>query len=1677
MFKQKINLLLLGLLWIANWGYAQNNNGIGASPASTPSAAAAGKYNDAPVSMHTGTVSASIPIYTIGNAGGLSASVGLGYHAGGVRVADISTSVGMGWTLNAGGSITRTVRNAPDEGIMRNAAGRGKGWYQTTPTAIAAAFATTGAHSGEDQQKMTNGEWDTEPDVFQYNLPGYSGKFYFKHNANGTPIVVFLNATQDIKIEPNYKPSNSDCGSFDSWIITTPDGIRYHFGSANLPELTGADPAVDLSFSFVYGSGFAGNTYVSSWNLTKIESPDLQHHIDFLYIRETYRYVNRGGDHTTGNYTTDADREVHTQVWGARLKEIKSDVEKIEFLTGTVDRKDLDLLAPTGIFNYFSNIAQNQAKPLSNIKVSTIVGSQQIRRFELEQGYLRSAFTGYPNDYSVDNATQTDIYRLYLRRVREFGEQNTVATQKVHELNYIGVPVSTAEFVDVALPRRKSAATDIWGFYNGKDDNKYLTAICDIYDQSQLDYGTAPRQFKNASYGDIGNKFLSEVQILENSFGTGNINDFIYKMKRSIWGVTLRGHSETDVFINLASDKTPSATHMAIGTLDKITYPMGGITQYEYEPHQYRAKTAELKFVHPLKEATTSQSQKVFSSIFGGQTTPLPVNPDVHQIALRIQNAYIDVPNNKISRLKYALYLENQNPTNALVQTMEFRVRIKKNGNVLAGEKIFLVNESRKLLVVEDFIPNLWNLPIDLTGDGNPFTNLEIQIYANNAGGQNLCKVRFSMFYETLGVKEEDKIAGGLRIKNVKTLENPNATPIVTHYDYKTTDGVSSGVLPVMPRVIYNLSYGAHTGTNLYNTIVQQGAVPTYMFSFVWEVKEGSLFGAGSNNQTGAIGYKEVKVWKTGLGHSRYYYFIQQPMESQPSAYPEVPEYSISGKTGMLLREEHFNQNNQMVSQTTFDYIESMPNAPFFGTNFIEGYNFTKPMHARIAKYRIDLGYRVYLNSKTETVDGVSTTTDYSYDPQWRHHLPITTRVKNSDGNVYKSRTYYAAARDEDTVTPEELISGRYAQELALAAYWVSKRMLHLPLKTEAYVNNTLKVAAKTNFSSTTFGGLKRPISIETFQNGVWTTEMTMAYNPDGLPISTTAKGFTEAQIFVWNANRTLQSKTFGGFTTSYKYDDRKRITQVTNPNGQKAKFYYDEFGRTVKTEGAFDINDVPNIIKTVNYQYRNANNPESFVETSIWTSDLSDINSSGVIKSKQWIDGLGRAKGSIGENYTPDQKHLKSYLTYDLLGRVDKMFEPFESQSTNFEAAPANTPYVTNDYEASPLGRTLRHHNADQTQVSVAYASNAANEVKIYQLSSGNITGGGTFYGANLLYKTISTDENGHQSAAFTDKIGRTIMTRRYGVGETLDTYVLYDEFGNVTAVIPPLNDNEEANKVSYFYRYDQRNRLRAKKIPSAEWQYFYYNQRDMLALTQDGNMAQESQQKHLYMQYDALGRPTQTGFVFVANPTNEVDNNNRAIDPDFLLSEVTYRIDKTYIDKTKVRVLEVLNGVQWIETQNHYDDFGRLVSANGNNHLSNDPTAEIVSFTPKFYGAAVNASRSHRAFNHIDINQTPTFDHMLRLKTMSHETTIDGNSLGNRTISENVYNYKNQLTEQRLGYHASTGKWLQNVDFTYNVRGWLTAINPFQNSGPIQQCNQQLLKLEANGEESGGGSGGNCT
>jgi small nuclear ribonucleoprotein (snRNP)-like protein len=120
-------IFLLFSLLLAKGALAQlgvNSPTFGRNPSNfvpaSPEVASFQRYGDLPVGYQKGTVDISVPLGSI-KLKGFTWPISLSYHTGGQKVGDPANSAGLGWTLNAGGTISHKVigRYGHDEAEAR----------------------------------------------------------------------------------------------------------------------------------------------------------------------------------------------------------------------------------------------------------------------------------------------------------------------------------------------------------------------------------------------------------------------------------------------------------------------------------------------------------------------------------------------------------------------------------------------------------------------------------------------------------------------------------------------------------------------------------------------------------------------------------------------------------------------------------------------------------------------------------------------------------------------------------------------------------------------------------------------------------------------------------------------------------------------------------------------------------------------------------------------------------------------------------------------------------------------------------------------------------------------------------------------------------------------------------------------------------------------------------------------------------------------------------------------------------------------------------------------------------------------------------------------------------------------------------------------------------------------
>lgn len=380
----------------------------------SPQAASLGKYGNLPVNYHTGGVTVSIPLYEV-KIGTLSLPLSLSYQTSGVRVTDVASRVGLGWTLQGEGVVTRTVRGMSDES--------GLGFYYLAglvPYENVNQVSTFNEFMLLDAVGL--GQVDSEPDAYNYNFMGQSGKFYIDTDNN--PVLVPYNK---IKFENNWK-------------ATMEDGTRCYFGSTETTQTTNNAALTD--------------SYISAWYMTRVVTPRKEA-IDFTYeaspnieyghlLSETDYYSWNGGSKMP------ARTVVNQTIATPRLKAIETRIEKVEFFYDLAENSGNGRLDLHGDYR------------LKKITITSKITNECIKEIEFFHTYVQSTATCNIPNFPAFPYLSSDAYRMRLDYIVERSCDG--AETRKHAFEYDAT----------LLPSRCSFAQDHWGFYNGADGNQTL---------------------------------------------------------------------------------------------------------------------------------------------------------------------------------------------------------------------------------------------------------------------------------------------------------------------------------------------------------------------------------------------------------------------------------------------------------------------------------------------------------------------------------------------------------------------------------------------------------------------------------------------------------------------------------------------------------------------------------------------------------------------------------------------------------------------------------------------------------------------------------------------------------------------------------------------------------------------------------------------------------------------------------------------------------------------------------------------------------------------------------------------------------------------------------------------------------------------------------------------------
>jgi|GEM_PF-1755881 len=532
-------ILLCGIIY----GQSANNYAPITYPTS-PDVTKMQTYGQVPVTPYSGLANVSIPIYTI-KEGDFEFPISLNYNTRGIKVKEEATRVGLGWSLGFPGLISRSINGQDDflDQMGNNIISvneRGKYFNAKANDGSLVPDFTGYMHGpqnllklGLDTRIMPNNylldhytssssykvkeNTDFQPDDFFYNLPKYSGKFIFRRNKQ--PVLE--------KLQDNLK-------------IEILDSLDY-LNQPKMKIMKVVDPSANIyifkDFERLVYQGSNVITTTNAWYISSIKTPngnEIKFKYDNLETIPSYNLfdyagipINRyndcaDGTASCGNFPFGENKSYE----GLKFFHSKL-IKKIEFSKGSVE------------FEY-----ENREDIYNDKKISKIILKDLNNQIISVQKLNHNYFIANYNTIVTELGEWQQNMSGYASRQTFLNKRLKFTSIDLLDKNNNIVNSQEFEYFDTNIPAKNSTAVDLWGYFNGVNNNPHLFPEFDI---------TVPTA---------------------KATGSNNI------LMSYNWGVEHTLHipgADRNVYPNFTNSML----------LKKIVYPTKGSTSFEYENNTY----------------------------------------------------------------------------------------------------------------------------------------------------------------------------------------------------------------------------------------------------------------------------------------------------------------------------------------------------------------------------------------------------------------------------------------------------------------------------------------------------------------------------------------------------------------------------------------------------------------------------------------------------------------------------------------------------------------------------------------------------------------------------------------------------------------------------------------------------------------------------------------------------------------------------------------------------------------------------------------------------------------------------------------------------------------------------------------------------------------------------------
>lgn len=382
----------------------------------SPQAASIQRFGDYPMNFGSGLPEIRIPVYEV-KSGSISLPISFSFHASGCKVNQSLSLLGQDWTIEAGGVLSRNIRDKPDDPYQT---------FTNKTTSDLEAIINGGASPHSQLESLMNNN-DKQYDIFSYNVSsGLGGKFCFKHSGlNGNTLTPKHLISSAAKIE--FTTESNPIHKLSSFKVTADDGTIYIFGKSGI---------------YGFNESVASEPVYTSWWLAHIISSNLKDSINFKYVARqqltsSYSETIISNDQYSSSNLTNGENIVEERL-GYRFyypattmnptaaTYTTADIEEIHFKEGKVRfetrvQGSLKVLSKlevvrndgrivTSVTPYISNFLGEGGYTYSHfVKVDSLtynspVSTLPVYRYQFE--YYNNPALGFPNQGNVGSKSQ-----------------------------------------------------------------------------------------------------------------------------------------------------------------------------------------------------------------------------------------------------------------------------------------------------------------------------------------------------------------------------------------------------------------------------------------------------------------------------------------------------------------------------------------------------------------------------------------------------------------------------------------------------------------------------------------------------------------------------------------------------------------------------------------------------------------------------------------------------------------------------------------------------------------------------------------------------------------------------------------------------------------------------------------------------------------------------------------------------------------------------------------------------------------------------------------------------------------------------------------------------------------------------------------------------------------------